>query len=206
MSYGAGQGALIFRLSDRAIRYGYSGPAPRPASGVDLEPTSEPIPNPPRDAMAKHYWLMKSEAEAYSIDDLERDGTTLWDGIRNYRARNNMRAMKEGDLVLYYHSRQDPPAVTGLARVVKESYPDPTQFDPASKYFDEKSSEDDPRWWLVDIAFVRKFERVVSLHDVKDEASLSDMVLVNNSRLSVQPVKASEFRKVLAMAGETPPA
>ena len=155
--------------------------------------------------MAKRYWLMKSEADVYSIDDLERDGSTLWDGVRNYQARNNMQAMKVGDVVLYYHSRQTPSAVTGLARVVNEAYPDPTQFDPKSKYFDPKSGEDDPRWWLVDIEFVRKFGESVPLHDIKDEPALSEMVLVNNSRLSVQPVKAEEFRKVLAMAGEKAP-
>ncbi len=156
--------------------------------------------------MAKQYWLMKSEADVYSIGDLERDGSTLWDGIRNYQARNNMKEMKNGDLVLYYHSRQNPSAIMGLARVVREAYPDPTQFDPKSKYFDEKSSEDDPRWWLVDVEFVRAFDEPVSLHAVKDEAALADMVLVNNSRLSVQPVREAEFRKVLEMAGETLPA
>lgn len=155
--------------------------------------------------MAKQYWLMKSEADAYSIDDLERDERTHWDGVRNYQARNHMRKMKKGDLVLYYHSRQSPPAVVGLARVVEEDYPDPTQFDPDSKYFDEKSTADEPRWWLVDVAFMRKFERPVSLPDVKSEPALSDMVLVRNSRLSVQPVKESEFRKVLEMAGEAMP-
>lgn len=151
--------------------------------------------------MATQYWLMKSEADVYSIDDLKRDGSTLWDGVRNYQARNNMQAMEKGDLVLYYHSRQNPPAVAGLARVVKEAYPDPTQFDPKNKYFDEASSEDDPRWWLVDVAFVQKFDRPVSLHAIKNEAQLEDMVLVNNSRLSVQPVREAEYRKVLEMAG-----
>lgn len=155
--------------------------------------------------MAKQYWLMKSEADAYAIDDLERDGSTLWDGVRNYQARNNMKAMKRGDLVLYYHSRQSPSAVTGLARVIREAYPDPTQFDPDSKYFDEKSSADDPRWWLVDIEFVRRFDEWVSLPAIKGQPSLSDMVLVNNSRLSVQPVRDSEFRTILEMAGEKPP-
>jgi predicted RNA-binding protein with PUA-like domain len=149
------------------------------------------------------YWLMKSEADVYSIDQLAADGSTLWDGVRNYQARNNMKQMHEGDLVLYYHSRQNPSAVVGLARVVREAYPDPTQFDPKNKYFDEKSSRDDPRWELVDVAFVRKFERPVTLHDVKAEPSLSDMVLVNNSRLSVQPVLPEEFEKVLQMAGES---
>lgn len=151
--------------------------------------------------MAVSYWLMKSEPDVYSIDDLERDGTTMWDGVRNYQARNNMQKMKEGDLVLYYHSRQRPPAVVGIAKVVRESYPDPTQFDPQSPYYDEKSDEDDPRWWLVDVKFVEKFDQPVTLHDIKDEPSLSEMVLVNNSRLSVQPVRKAEYGKVRAMAG-----
>ncbi|MEK9499950.1 EVE domain-containing protein [Gaopeijia maritima] len=151
------------------------------------------------------YWLMKSEADVYSIDDLRRDGRTLWDGVRNYQARNNMKEMKEGDLVLYYHSRQSPSAVTGLARVVRESYPDPTQFDPGHKYFDEKSSEEDPRWWLVDIEFVRAFDHPVGLPDIKARSDLSEMVLVRNSRLSVQPVLEQEFQTVLKMAGEAMP-
>lgn len=151
------------------------------------------------------YWLMKSEADVYSIDDLRRDGRTLWDGVRNYQARNNMKEMKEGDLVLYYHSRQSPSAVTGLARVVRESYPDPTQFDPNHKYFDEKSSEEDPRWWLVDIEFVRAFDHPVGLPDIKARSDLSEMVLVRNSRLSVQPVLEQEFQTVLKMAGEAMP-
>jgi len=147
---------------------------------------------------------MKSEADVYPIDQLERDGRTMWDGVRNHQARNNMQAMKEGDRVLYYHSRQAPSAVVGLARVVTEAYPDPTQFDPRNKYFDEKSGRDDPRWYLVDVAFDRKFEHPVSLHEIKAEAPLSEMVLVNNSRLSVQPVTKKEFEKVLKMAGEKP--
>lgn len=154
--------------------------------------------------MATQYWLMKSEADVYSIDDLARDGKTMWDGVRNYQARNNMQAMKKGDRVLYYHSRQTPSAVMGLATVVREAYADPTQFDPKAKYFDEKSDRDDPRWYLVDVAFDRKFEHPVSLHDIKADASLSEMVLVNNSRLSVQPVTKKEFERVLKMAGEKP--
>lgn len=155
--------------------------------------------------MAARHWLMKSEADVYSIEDLERDGTTHWDGVRNYQARNNMREMAVGDRVLYYHSRQNPPAVAGLAEVSREAYPDPTQFDRKSRYFDEKSDPDDPRWWLVDVAFVRKFDEPISLAEIKDQTSLRDMVLVRNSRLSVQPVKAEEFRKVLKLAGEPMP-
>ena len=144
---------------------------------------------------------MKSEADVYSIDDLERDGHTMWDGVRNYQARNNMKEMREGDLVLYYHSRQTPSAVTGVAKVVRVAYPDPTQFDPENKYFDAKSDPDEPRWWLVDIEFVQKLDRQVGLPEIKANADLADMVLVRNSRLSVQPVLETEFTKVLALAG-----
>ncbi len=150
--------------------------------------------------MAKHYWLMKSEADVYSIDDLERDGRTMWNGVRNYQARNHMRDMKKGDEVLFYHSRQSPPAVVGVAKVVKEAYPDPTQFDPDNDYHDPRSTRDEPRWWLVDVGFVRKLDKAVPLPTIKKEKALGDMVLVNNSRLSVQPVKEAEFRKVLALS------
>ena len=152
--------------------------------------------------MATKYWLMKSEADVYSIDDLKKDKKTMWDGVRNYQARNNMREMKKGDRVLYYHSRQTPPSVVGLATVVKEAYPDPTQFEKKNKYFDAKSDPQDRRWWLVDIRYEKKFSDPVALEAIKGEAKLSDMVLVNNSRLSVQPVKKAEFDRVLRMAGE----
>jgi predicted RNA-binding protein with PUA-like domain len=151
--------------------------------------------------MPKQYWLVKSEPDVYSIDDLERDGSTFWDGVRNYKARNNMRAMKVGDEVLYYHSNAKPPGVVGLARVCKESYPDPTQFDPKSKYFDEKSDPDSPRWSLVDIEFVAKLPRMVSLDDIKAEAALSEMELVRYGRLSVQSVRKAEFDRVKRMGG-----
>jgi predicted RNA-binding protein with PUA-like domain len=147
------------------------------------------------------YWLMKTEPGTYSIDDLARDGKTRWDGVRNFRARNYMKEMEEGDLVLFYHSSAEPPGVAGVAKVVRTAYPDPSQFDKKSKYYDEKATEDDPRWWLVDIAFVVKLPSLVSLPDIKAESSLSDMVLVNNSRLSVQPVTPAEFKKVKEMGG-----
>ena len=136
---------------------------------------------------------MKSEPNVYSIDDLRRDRRTAWTGVRNYQARNNMRAMKKGDLVLFYHSSTAPPGVAGVAKVVKEAYPDPTQFDRKSEYHDPKSAKEDPRWWLVDVAFVRRFDETLPLVTIKADKRLADMVLVNNSRLSVQPVKAREF-------------
>ena len=151
--------------------------------------------------MAKSYWLMKSEPHVYSIDDLKRDATTYWEGVRNYQARNHMRAMKKGDEVLYYHSQQTPPGVAGVARVIKEAYPDFTQFDETSQYYDPKSSEDKPRWWMVDVEFVKKFESEVSLRDIRTVTALTSMVLVNNSRLSVQPVAPEEFDVILKMGG-----
>lgn len=150
-------------------------------------------------AAQKSYWLVKSEPDVYSIDDLRRDEVTMWDGIRNYQARNNMMDMKKGDEVLFYHSRQSPPAVVGVARVARESYPDPTQFDEASSYHDPKSTEDDPRWQLVDLRFVKKLDKPVPLPEIKERGTLSDMVLVNNSRLSVQPVRKKEFETIVRM-------
>jgi predicted RNA-binding protein with PUA-like domain len=147
-----------------------------------------------------HYWLMKSEPDVYSIDDLRRDRRTAWNGVRNYQARNHMRAMKKGDLVLFYHSRSEPPGVAGLAKVVREAYPDPTQFDRKSEYHDPKSPKDDPRWWLVDIGFVERFAAPVGLPAIKADKRLEDMVLVNNSRLSVQPVADHEFERIRAMS------
>ena len=144
---------------------------------------------------------MKSEPNVYSIDDLERDKRTAWNGVRNYQARNHMRAMKKGDLVLFYHSSAEPTGVAGVAKVVKEAYPDPTQFDRKSEYHDPKSPKDDPRWWLVDVGFVQRFADPVSLQAIKAEKRLKDMVLVNNSRLSVQPVTDDEYARVCAMAG-----
>lgn len=147
------------------------------------------------------YWLMKSEPNVYSIDDLRRDKRTAWNGVRNYQARNHMRAMKKGDLVLFYHSSADPTGVAGVAKVVKEAYPDPTQFDRKSEYHDPKSPKDDPRWWLVDVAFVARFSEPVPLAAIKADKRLAEMVLVNNSRLSVQPVREKEFERVMEMGG-----
>ncbi|MEM6295691.1 MAG: EVE domain-containing protein [Myxococcota bacterium] len=152
-------------------------------------------------APKKQYWLMKSEPDAYSIDDLERDGSEPWDGIRNYQARNNMRAMNIGDLVLFYHSNAKPPGVVGVAEVCKTVYPDHTAWDPKSKYFDAKSPQDNPRWEMVDLAFVEKTPKLVSLEDLKAAPELEGMVVTQRSRLSVQPVDKAHFKHVLRMAG-----
>ncbi len=147
-------------------------------------------------------WLVKTEPESYSIDDLARQGSTAWEGVRNYQARNSMRDdMKLGDPVLVYHSNATPPGVVGLAKVAREAYPDSTAFDPRSKYFDEKSDPANPRWVLVDLAFVEKFPRVVALDELKSDPSLLGMeVTRKGSRLSVTPVSAAHFARVLALA------
>lgn len=150
----------------------------------------------------KRYWLMKSEPEAYSIGDLERDQVEPWDGIRNYQARNFMRDdMKVGDKVFFYHSNAKPIAIVGTMEVASEPYPDHTQFDPKSKYFDEKSSEEDPRWQLVDVKFIQKFENPVTREAMKEVPELEEMLIFKRSRLSITPVEESEWNKILEMAG-----
>jgi predicted RNA-binding protein with PUA-like domain len=140
-----------------------------------------------------NYWLMKSEPSVYSIDDLARDGSTHWEGVRNYSARNNMQRMKLGDLVLFYHSNAKPPGAVGVARVCKEAYPDKYQWDRRSKYFDEKATKEKPRWFMVDVEFVEKFPSLVSLDTMKATKGLENMVVIKRGRLSVQPVAAGEF-------------
>jgi predicted RNA-binding protein with PUA-like domain len=147
---------------------------------------------------------MKSEPEVYAIADLERDGETGWEGVRNYQARNFMRdEMKRGDLVLFYHSNADPPGVAGLARVTSErAEADPTQFDPSSEYFDPASKPEDPRWLMVRVGFVERFAEVLPLERLRAEKALAGMALLQRGqRLSVQPVTPAELRRVLALAG-----
>ncbi len=144
---------------------------------------------------------MKSEPDAYSIEDLQVDGSTHWDGVRNYQARNLMRdEMKVGDKVLYHHSQLRPPGVVGLAQVVKEAYPDHTSWNPESKYFDPKSTPEEPRWFMVDIAHVETFDRMVSIDEMRQHPELSEMVLLNRSRLSVQPVRREEYEFIVSLA------
>ncbi len=147
------------------------------------------------------YWLMKSEPDAYSIDDLERDGREPWDGIRNYQARNMMRDdMRIGDEVLFYHSSCKIPAVVGIARVASEPYPDPTQFDPDAKYYDAKSNPDDPRWILVDVEFVRKLDKPVTLTEIKEHPGLDDMILTRRgNRLSIMPIEKAHRDIILGL-------
>jgi predicted RNA-binding protein with PUA-like domain len=154
------------------------------------------------------YWLMKSEPAVFSIHDLKQcpDQTAEWEGVRNYQARNYMRdEMKQGDRVLFYHSATSPPAIVGTARVVREGYPDDTAWDPASRYFDGKSSPENPRWVMVDIRFEQQFDAPVSLAELRELPVLKDMVLLRKGmRLSIQPVTKPEFEAVLRHAGAQP--
>jgi predicted RNA-binding protein with PUA-like domain len=151
--------------------------------------------------MPKRYWLMKSEPETYSIDDLQRDGSTAWEGVRNFKARNNLKAMEVGDEVLFYHSSANPPGVAGIARVSRTAYPDPSQFDRKSDYHDPKSDPEKPKWYLVDVEFVAKAKALVSLPSIREDAALADMELVRYGRLSVQSVTKPEFDRVKKKAG-----
>jgi predicted RNA-binding protein with PUA-like domain len=151
----------------------------------------------------RRYWLMKSEPSVFSIDDLKASPkqTTSWDGVRNYQARNYMRSMRAGDQVLFYHSNADPPAVAGLAEVVKTAYADPTQFDKHDPHYDAASEPANPRWEMVDIKYVRRFARPLTLDQLRKEANLKGMELLRKgSRLSVQPVRESEWQHILKLA------
>ncbi len=149
------------------------------------------------------YWLMKSEPDEFSIDDLRQrpKRTEPWDGVRNYQARNMMRdQMKKGDGVLFYHSNCEEPGIVGVAKVVREGYPDPTAFDPEDKHYDPKSDPDDPRWYHVDVKFVRKLKRTIALAEIKRHPELAEMPLVRRgNRLSVMPVTESEWEFVLGL-------
>lgn len=148
--------------------------------------------------MARRYWLMKSEPDVYSIDRLGKDGSTSWEGVRNYQARNFMMEMKKGDRVLFYHSNAEPPGVAGVAEVVREAYADTAAFDPESHYYDEASTPEKPRWFMVDVGFVEKFPAVLPLPELKDDPALEGMeVLRKGSRLSVQAVSKEHFDRVL---------
>ena len=149
------------------------------------------------------YWLMKSEPDEFSIDDLEhRPGQTEpWDGVRNYQARNMMRdQMRRGDQVFFYHSNTKVPGIVGIAEVVREGYPDHTAFDPDDPHHDPKSDPDNPRWFMVDVRFVRRLDRTISLVELKADPALTDMPLVRRgNRLSVMPVTAAQWNHILAL-------
>ena len=141
------------------------------------------------------FWLVKSESNKYGIDDLKRDGFTFWGGVRNYQARNYLRSMKKGDLVLYYHSVVDPVGVVGLAKVKKDAFPDPTQFDKKSEYFEPAATKENPRWFCPELEFVEKFSNIIPLKELRGMKNLEGMVLLQKmSRLSVQPVSDKHFK------------
>jgi len=149
-----------------------------------------------------NYWLVKSEPDVFSYDDLVASPkhTTHWDGVRAYAARIHLNAMKTGDLVLFYHSMTNPAAIVGVAEVVREAYPDLTQFDPASDYYDPKSKEDAPTWTMVDLKAVEKLKRPVTLDEIKKTKGLEKMALVRIGRLSVSPVTAAEYKIIRKLA------
>ena len=152
------------------------------------------------------YWLVKTEPESFSIEDLAKtpQQTTSWEGVRNYQARNFMRdGMKLGDRVLFYHSNADPPAVMGVATVVREAYPDSFAWDKKSKYYDEKSTPENPVWLMVDLKLESVFPRPVSLDELRGVAALKEMELLRKgSRLSVQPVRKAEFDWIVKQAAK----
>jgi len=146
-----------------------------------------------------NYWLLKSEPTAYSIDDLARDGKTIWDGVRNYQARNFMRdQMKVGDLVFFYHSNAEPAGIAGIAKVSSKSYPDPSAFDQKDVHFDPKSKKENPVWYLIDVSFVKKLKEFLPLEKIKKIPGIESMLLIQKgSRLSVQPVSEKHWDLIL---------
>ena len=156
--------------------------------------------------MAKKYWLVKSEPNAFSIEDLKKskNQTTCWDGVRNYQARNFLRdEMKNGDMVLFYYSNAEPNAVAGICEVVKEGYADHTQFDPENKHFFPSADPQNPIWYMVDIKFVKELKKPVTLQDIKGNTKLKNMRLVQRgNRLSVMPVEKAEFDEIVRMGNK----
>lgn len=145
------------------------------------------------------YWLMKSEPEVFSITDLEKAKTTLWEGVRNYQARNfMMKDMTVGDQVLFYHSNAEPPGIAGIATVSKTAVPDPTQFDKKSEYYDKKSTADKPIWFCVEVKYHKKFKSIFSLSEIKADKNLKNMLVTQKgSRLSIQPVEKNDFQYIV---------
>ncbi|MFQ5587543.1 MAG: EVE domain-containing protein [Nitrospiria bacterium] len=146
------------------------------------------------------YWLMKSEPGAYSISDLKRDGTIYWDGVRNYQARNHMRTMQIGDEAFFYHSNCKIPGIVGIMKIVKTAYPDHTAFDPSDHHYDPKSHAGNPRWDMVDVAYVRTFPEIISLTQLRETADLESMLILRKgNRLSITPVSKTEWETILKL-------
>lgn len=151
-----------------------------------------------------NYWLLKSEPDVYSINDLAKDGKTLWENIRNYQARNYMmKDMKVGDIALFYHSNAKPAAIVGRVEILDIGIPDPTQFEKKSDYYEPRATQQKPVWYCVEVGFVEKFEHSISLEEIKKHKTLSKMALLNNSRLSVQPVTKSEYNVLVKLSEAT---
>jgi predicted RNA-binding protein with PUA-like domain len=144
------------------------------------------------------YWLMKSEPDVYSIDHLERETVGTWEGVRNFQARNHMRAMKKGDLAFFYHSSTEPPGIVGVMSIEREAYPDATQFEPKSPYYDPKSKLEAPRWDRVDVRFVEKLPVQITLAELREDPRCAEMLVIRRGmRLSVQPVDRAHFAHLL---------
>jgi len=150
-----------------------------------------------------HYWLMKSEPDAFSVDDLAANPDSPWDGVRNYQARNFMRQMALKDLVFFYHSSCKTPGIVGVAEVTKTAYPDPTSWDPDSPYFDPKSSPENPRWIMVNLTLIEKWPTTLTLSQLKAQPSLADFQLLKKgSRLSVMPVEKAYSQQIFALKAQ----
>ena len=157
-------------------------------------------------AMAKQYWLMKSEPDQFGIADLERVKVEPWTGVRSYFARAHMRAMSIGDAVLFHHSNTNPPGVAGLARIVRTGVVDATQFDPDSKYYDPKATRDKPTWDCVEVEYVATLPHFVAMDRIRAESSLADMLLLRRGmRLSVQPITEAQYNAIVALGQLAPP-
>ena len=147
------------------------------------------------------YWLMKSEPDVYSINDLERDTEEIWDGVRNYQARNFLREMQPGDRAFFYHSNTKPPGIAGLMEITATNIDDPTQFDPKNRYYDPKSTPDNPRWQTVKVGYVETFSTYISLDTLKQTFGPDELLVVKRgNRLSVMPVDEAAAAKILAIA------
>lgn len=152
------------------------------------------------------YWLMKSEPDVYGLDDLRREKTDHWDGIRNYQARNFMRdRMRKGDLAFFYHSNCEQPGIVGIMKIHREAYPDFTALDPKQKYYDPKSDPAKPRWFMVDVKYVRKLKRPITLNELKQHKALENMRLFQRgNRLSILPIEKKEWDYILKLETKAP--
>jgi predicted RNA-binding protein with PUA-like domain len=147
-----------------------------------------------------NHWIMKSEPDTFSIDDLERVGTEPWNGVRNYQARNMIRDMQTGDLAFFYHSSCQIPAIVGIMEITRNAYPDPTALDASSPYYDPKSTAENPRWYMVDVQFVRRLKHPISLQQLKTDSRLQGLALLRRgNRLSVMPATAQQWKYILSL-------